>query len=275
VQILENNNNIPVIPNTSLIVGDGGKLRILGDDPSTISRWTQIGTRNETDSSNNTSIRLYDTFRNITYYGTGLSNANNQMSWGHSFIGDVHINRLGVGGGASLFVKEEEFGDLLKIGDSFKVDWYGRLSCTSISSTNIVSKAPFIIEASTPVSINGISGLYKYDLDLRQYTGSFTTTEGYLMRYFKISTIYSSPAKFYNNDNANSFCFSQNIMITNSGGLTFFSPYSLGSWFGEFIGNDNYWMRNSFDYITFIHGHITNIGNPNKKWYVIIEDLLS
>ena len=99
----------------------------------------------------------------------------------------------------------------------------------SIKAPNIVNKTPFIINASTSVSINGIGGLYKYDLDLRQYTGTFQTSEGYLMRYFKISTFYSSPAKYYNSVYANSYCFSQNVIITNSGGLTFFSPYTLGS----------------------------------------------
>ena len=144
-----------------------------------------------------------------------------------------------------------------------------------VLASNLVNKTPFIINASTSVVINGVSGLYKYDLDVKKYTGTFQTAEGYLMRYFKISTMYSSPAKYYNNEDANSYCFSQNVMMTDSGGLTFFSPYTLGSWYGEFIGNGNYWMRNSFDYITFIHGHISDISNPNKKWYVIIEDLLS
>jgi len=148
-------------------------------------------------------------------------------------------------------------------------------SAKSIKAGNLVNKTPFIINASASVVINGISGLYKYDLDLRQYTGYSSPPSGYLMRYFKITTIYTDPAKYFNNANANSYCFSQNIMITNSGGLTFFSPYTLGSYYGEFIGNDNYWMRNSFDYITFIHGHISDISNPNKKWYVIIEDLLA
>jgi len=165
-------------------------------------------------------------------------------------------------------------------GVACKIKNDGTIICTnivagSIVGNNLVSKAPFIINASTSVSINGIGGLYKYDLDISQYTGTFTTAEGYKMRYFKISTIYSSPAKYFNNAYANSYCFSQNIMITDSGGLTFFSPCTLGSWYGEFIYNDNYWMRNSFNYITFIHGHITDISNSNKKWYVIIEDLLS
>ena len=143
----------------------------------------------------------------------------------------------------------------------------------SLKAPNLINKTPIIINANTSVIINGISGLYKYDLDLKQYTGYCQNV--YKMRYFKITTIYTDPAKSYNNAEANSYCFSQNIMITDSGGLTFFSPYTLGGWFGEFIGNNNYWMRNSFDYITFIHGHISDISNPNKKWYVIIEDLLS
>ena len=143
----------------------------------------------------------------------------------------------------------------------------------SLKAPNLINKTPIIINANTSVIINGISGLYKYDLDLKQYTGYCQNV--YKMRYFKITTIHTDPAKSYNNAEANSYCFSQNIMITDSGGLTFFSPYTLGGWFGEFIGNNNYWMRNSFDYITFIHGHISDISNPNKKWYVIIEDLLN
>ena len=152
----------------------------------------------------------------------------------------------------------------------------GRLtSLNTIIAPNLINKSPFIIDASTSIVINGISGLYKYDLDLRQYTGLFSTAEGYSIRHFKISTFYSTPSKYYNSVYANSYCFTQTITLTNSGGLTFYSPYTLGGTFGEFIGNDNYWMRNSFNYITFIHGHITDISNSNKKWYVIIEDLIS
>ena len=93
------------------------------------------------------------------------------------------------------------------------------------------------------------------------------------MRYFKISSIYSDFSKFVS-VSANSYVFSQNILLTSSlaNGLTFYSSYSLGSVLGEFIGNDNYWMKNTFDYITFIHGNNADI---NKNWYIIIEDLLS
>ena len=83
--------------------------------------------------------------------------------------------------------------------------------------------------------------------------------------------MHTDPTKYYNSVYANCYCFSQNIRTTNSGGLTFFSLYTLGGWYGEFIGNDNYWMRNSFDYITFIHGHITDISNSNKSGMLLYK----
>jgi hypothetical protein len=183
----------------------------------------------------------------------------------------AHICSIGLGVDVNLY---SQTGSIGLTAQTITLD--GRLtSLNTIIAPNLINKSPFIIDASTSIVINGISGLYKYDLDLRQYTGFFSTAEGYSIRHFKISTFYSTPSKYYNSVYANSYCFTQTITLTNSGGLTFYSPYTLGGTFGEFIGNDNYWMRNSFNYITFIHGHITDISNSNKKWYVIIEDLIS
>ena len=184
----------------------------------------------------------------------------------------AHICSIGLGVDVNLYSQTGVIGLEAK-----SITINGNLICTlgKIEADNLINKLPFMINANTSVSINGVSGLYKYDLNISQYCKFTTLTEGYSMRHFKISTFYSTPSKYYNSVYANSYCFTQTITLTNSGGLTFYSPYTLGGTFGEFIGNDNYWMRNSFDYITFIHGHITDISNSNKKWYVIIEDLIS
>ena len=162
-----------------------------------------------------------------------------------------------------------------------KLNVNGNISCSNITAANIygnniVNKSTFIINANQSITINGSTGIYKYDLDLTQYTQFFAIDANTKMRYFKISSIYSDFSKFVN-VSANNYVFSQNILLTSSiaNGLTFFSSYSLGSVLGEFMGNDNYWMKNSFDYITFIHGNSADINNNNKNWYIIIEDLLS
>ena len=63
--------------------------------------------------------------------------------------------------------------------------------------------------------------------------------------------------------------------MTDKNGLTMYCNDNWTNTQCEFIANDipiNYWIRNSFDYITFINR--LSIAN-NRKWYILIQDYLS
>ena len=157
-----------------------------------------------------------------------------------------------------------------------KLNVNGNISCTNIYGNNVINKSTFSINANNSIIINGSVEVFKYDLDLTKYTQFFQIDLTTKMRYFKISSIYSDFSKF-TDISGSSYVFTQNILLTSSidNGITFYSSYSLGSAIGEFIGNDNYWMKKNFNYITFIHGNNAVISSDNKKWYIIIEDLLN
>ena len=292
IQILANTSyvNDPrtyFVPNSSLIVGDGGRLTINGNygTKPILQAYTTIGVGDNSATgggATNTSITLYE-IGAIRYYGfaSGIYN--------HNFVGTTYMPALSIASLAYpmptnvLFnvgtaITADTYGNMtmntINVGSSFSVDSNGSINIASVkSANNLVLKAPIIIDASQTATINGQS-VYKYDLDLRQYTKTYLTSEGYNMRYFKITTIYSN-ASYTSGTNGTSYMyyFYNNYYMTDSGGLTIFCGDSATDNACNFIGNNfNYWMRNSFNYLTFINGQYAT---GNHKFYILIQDYLS
>ena len=99
------------------------------------------------------------------------------------------------------------------------------------------------------------------------------------MRYFKITTIYSNPSILDGSYSAyglsNSFMFSNVFYMTDYNGLTMYCNDNWTNTQCEFIANNtpiNYWIRNSFNYLTFINR--LTVAN-NHKWYILIQDYLA
>ena len=94
------------------------------------------------------------------------------------------------------------------------------------------------------------------------------------MRYFKITSIYSNPS-YTSGNNLTSYMyfFTNTIYITDNGGLTVYCNDGATDSGLNFTGNNyNYWMKNSFNYLTFINGQYAA---GNNKWYILLEDMLT
>jgi len=229
------------LQNSSLMVGDGGRLLINGTFNNKIgSNLSRIGV---TDISapngalNNTSITLYEQGY-IVYYAA----VPNSTIYGHSFIGKVQMDTLYV--------------------DAIK------------GATNLVLKSTIMITADQLKTINGIS-VYKYDLDISQYTSYFQAV-GFKVRHFKITSIYSNASCLDgSNPEFTKYMFSNEYYMTDYNGLTLACSDSWTNGQCEFISNTipiNYWIRNSFNYMTFINQ--LSIGG-NRTWYIMVQDYLA
>lgn len=158
----------------------------------------------------------------------------------------------------------------------FSIDVYGNITLNKVASANnLTLKAPLYFTVSQQATISGKT-VYKYDLDLSLYTRFFQTLEGHKVRYFKITSIYSDGSALDGLQlQAYNYMFSNTFYMTDKNGLTMYCNDNWTNTQCEFIANDipiNYWIRNSFDYITFINR--LSIAN-NRKWYILIQDYLS
>jgi hypothetical protein len=243
VQILSNTQPVAgyALQNSSLMVGDGGRLLINGTFSNQMgSNFSQIGVADNSASGGglkNTSITLYERGQ-IVYYGA----VTNTTMFAHSFIGKVQMDNLYV---------------------------------TAIkSATNLVLKSTIMITADQQKTINGIS-VYKYDLDISQYTSYFQAV-GFKVRHFKITSIYSNASCLDgSNPEFTKYMFSNEYYMTDYNGLTLACSDSWTNGQCEFISNTipiNYWIRNSFNYMTFINQ--LSIGG-NRTWYIMVQDYLA
>jgi hypothetical protein len=143
------------------------------------------------------------------------------------------------------------------------------------SANNLTLKAPLYFTVTEQTTINGKT-VFKYVLDLSLYTRYFQTLEGHKVRYFKITTIYSNPTSLDGSSvQAYNYIFNNTFYMTDYNGLTMYCNDNWTNTQCDFIVHDipiNYWIRNSFNYITFINR--LSIAN-NRKWYIIIHDYLS
>jgi hypothetical protein len=257
------------------MVGDGGRLLINGNYGNSNTNISRIGVKDISASSGgstNTNITLYERGY-ITYYSSI-----DETAYGHSFIGNVSMNSLSI---ASQTVPNSnirfEVGGSGSGANPFTIDIYGNITLNKITSAiNINKKSPIFFTANQEAIINGQT-VFKYDLDISKYTNFFQTTEGHKIRHFKLTTIYSNPTLSdgsMNNSFANNYLFDNVYYMTDYNGLTMYCKDSWTNTRCEFINNEiiNYWIRNSFDYITFIN-RLTIA--DNRKFYVLIDDYLA
>jgi hypothetical protein len=195
IQILPNTQPIGFTQqNSSLMVGDGGRLLINGNygDSNSNFNFTRIGTKDTyvDGGATNTQINLYERGF-ITYYSSGPPN-----TYGHSFIGNVSMKSLSI---ASQTMPNSNIRFEVGGGGSgenpFSIDVDGNIILNKVlSANNLTLKAPLYFTADQEATISGKT-VYKYDLDLSQYTRFFQTLEGHKVRYFKIIKIIIKPSK--------------------------------------------------------------------------------
>ena len=263
------------LPNASLLIGDGGRLLINGNYGGLNgSNFTRIGVANQSETRagiDNTQINLYEKGY-ITYDAPSQPN-----EYGHLFNGNVRMSSLSI---ASQTVPNSnirfEVGGSGSGANPFSIDVYGNITLNKVASANnLTLKAPLYFTVSQQATISGKT-VYKYDLDLSLYTRYFQTLEGHKVRYFKITSIYSDGSALDGSQvQAYNYVFNNTFYMTDKSGLTMYCNDNWTNTQCEFIVNDipiNYWIRNSFDYITFINR--LSIAN-NRKWYIIIQDYLS
>jgi hypothetical protein len=174
--------------NSSLIIGDGGRLTINGDygEQPFLTAYSKIGVGDYSVTNNgakNTSITLYE-HGAISYYCFSSSN------FSHLFVGVSYMPSLYI----SSFITPETSNVLLKIGSitanntgnttmntltvNDSITAAGVISGSSIVATNIYGsnitvKTPIKFTTSRVVNVTESSGsivYYFYDIDLTKYT---------------------------------------------------------------------------------------------------------
>jgi hypothetical protein len=258
------------------MVGDGGRLLINGTyklNNGASMNITQIGVADNSATNggfDNTCITLYEEGY-ISYY----SSFADKNVYGHSFTGRVRIfEKLAIVDN-SPHVSSNILFQVGSEGSSVKVDAGGNLYVNAIKgATNVTIKATISITADQQKTINGIS-VYKYDLDISKYTNYFQAV-GFKVRHFKITSIYSN-ASYLDGSNPDftKYMFSNEYYMTDYNGLTLACNDSWTNGQCEFISNTiplNYWIRNSFNYMTFINQ--LSIGG-NRTWYIMVQDYLA
>ena len=146
------------------------------------------------------------------------------------------------------------------------------ISTSPIISTNLISRVPISFTANQTTTINGQS-VYKYDLNISQYTTVYNSVEGFSIRYFRISAWLASGG--YVDGTRYNYFVEQTIMINyNSGaGIFYYSPdCKTGAGMPFTDTNKIYFIGSgSINYITFIN----NPNVYNLKYYCVIQDYLA
>ena len=273
VQISESNN-----PNTfesSLIVGDGGKLTINGKYGTRpiLQAFSKIGVGDYAETNGgltNTSITLYEQGL-IQYYGCSPT------TFSHLFVGDIYAPTLSIA--ATTYPLPTNV--IFRVGYDFSCDntgnvlaknisassitLSGNITANNLTANNIPVKTPIQFTTSRQVTSGGDT-YYMYDLDLRLYTKSIKLG-AYNYRQFRARTWHAD------GDFENVGYLKQNrweLFMSDRNGLSLccFNYYD-----NKYLDTlnpilCNTLFRNSFNFISY-----ASIFSPTTV-YMIIEDLL-